>query len=148
MRDAFVSLERHLRPEIPATKPIERGTPSGEPVSTLGEIKRFRAALADAFDVVREALLRRFSEEILGRELQLAPCDVERIARDVLECLVEEAPLRVRVHPDDAPNVSVLEVPVHRDGGLRRGDVIVEVRAGTIDASLSARMEHVMSSVA
>lgn len=155
MPDAFVPLAIYLRTEPrdapePALEPevalraIESG--SHELGDALRETRRFRAALADALEAAREDLLRDFAADVLARELILAPADVEGVARRALERIYEdERPLQLRAHPADAGQLHALEVPIVTDATLRRGDVVLELRQGSIDLSLGARLAAVLS---
>lgn len=149
MADEFVALGAYLHaPEFPAAveeEPSETEVPvEGEPM--LGEIvsqmRRFRAALYDAFATVRGRLLSDIACEVVGRELQLAPADIEAIVRRA--CAQAEAPTCVRVHPLDAPAFSGWTCDVETDTALRRGDVVLCVRDGTIEAALGTRLEGVL----
>ncbi|HKU80912.1 MAG TPA: FliH/SctL family protein [Candidatus Tumulicola sp.] len=113
-------------------------------VEALAGVRRFRAALAEALELQLADLLRDLACEVLGRELQLAPADVAAIARRALEHYAAENPLRLRAHSRDAPGLAALALPVVIDDSLRRGDVTIEVRCGTIDASLGARVEALL----
>lgn len=149
MADEFVALDAYLHASEFAP-PVEEESPEAEvSVETdpmLGEIasemRRFRAALYDAFAATRERLLRDIACEVVGRELQLAPADIEAIARRA--CAQAEAPTCVRVHPLDAPAFSRWTCDVETDVALRRGDVVLCVRDGTIEAALGVRLEGVL----
>jgi len=112
----------------------------------LAEVRRFRAALADALDAQLSQLVCDVACEVLGRDLQLAAADVAAIARDALERFAADVPLRLRAHPHDAGSLASLELPVVADAALRRGDLAIELRSGTIDASLGARLEALLAS--
>jgi flagellar assembly protein FliH len=134
----------------PATPAPERATADGvpEPLSeaeaAFAAFRRFHAALADALEAALHDVLREIACDVLARELRLAPADIAAVAAGVLARFAAEEPLRVRVHPGDLASLPPLTTPVVPDSGLRRGDAILEVRNGTIDASLGARLEAVL----
>ncbi|HEX3551037.1 MAG TPA: hypothetical protein VHT53_11705 [Candidatus Elarobacter sp.] len=109
----------------------------------LRDARLFRAKLADAFDEALPRLLRELAVRVLARELRLAPCDLERIARDVLAL----APaIRIRLaHGDSA---TIPGAPVVRDGALETGDAIVELDGGAVDARLGTRLQLVLEELA
>jgi hypothetical protein len=150
MPDGFVPFSTYVHPEptrapdLQADTEQDRRVPEEAPADlrvALREARRFRAALADAFDAAREDVLRDLAADVLARELLLAPSDLERVARRAFERLCdEERPLRARVHPDDAPAARALDVPIVADATLRRGDLVLELRYGTTDLTLGARL--------
>ncbi len=104
----------------------------------LREARLFRAALADALELQVERLAAALALEVLGRELQLGPCDLQAIAKRLVAERRCEEPLRLRVAPGDA-HISC-GLPVVGDAGLASGDAILECRNGEIDASLRIRL--------
>lgn len=153
MPDRFVPLAAFVRP--PATAdPIEppprvacgdAGRDAGsegaaELAETIGDIRRFRAALADALDAAVETLLLDIAAGVLARELRLAPCDLAAIVTRALERFGESEPLLIRVHPQELAAIGGCGAPVVADEGLRRGDACIDLRSGTIDATLGARL--------
>lgn len=153
MRDAFVPFEIAFAPppdgvpeaasEIEIVElPVTTALPERSDV--LAEVRRFRAALADALDAQLREIVREVACEVLGRELRLAPADVTAIATGALERYAADGPLRLRAHPLDARALETLELPIVADGALRRGDLTIELRSGTIDASLGARLEALL----
>jgi flagellar biosynthesis/type III secretory pathway protein FliH len=160
MHDGFVPLQIALRPPVcDAEEDAESQTPR-EPANAAGPqtpsapsdvdaglaaARRFSAALADALALALERLLRDIAHDVLARELVLAPCDVARIAARALHRYLDEEPLRLRVHPDNVQACVALDVGIVADQSLRIGDAVLEVRSGSIDASLEARLEVVLS---
>ncbi|MGA8533588.1 MAG: FliH/SctL family protein [Candidatus Tumulicola sp.] len=161
MPDGFVALERFFRQAAapsPAGEsaesppPAEMESSDEEPAGgssaaiadVLAAARRFYAALGDALEAAVDELLRDIACDVLARELALAPADVASIAAAALRRYAATAPLRLRAHPEETGALEGLELPVVADAGLRRGDVVIDVRAGTIDASLGARLEHVL----
>jgi len=152
MHDAFVTLDVLLRSE-PPTEGVADAVPEVDSASegvesvpecscreALAAARRFRASLADALDAARDTLLRDVACDVLARELQVAPADVAAIVARALERYANDVPVRVRVHPGDVSFLADCTVNVAADSTLRPGDVAIDVRAGTIDASLGARL--------
>ena len=106
---------------------------------TLRELRLFRAKAADALDAAVHEMLGDVAAEVLARELQLAPADIGRIVNRALKRFAAAEPLRVRVHPHDAQGLH-LALPIRPDESLRPGDAVIELRCGSIDASLGARL--------
>ncbi len=158
MPDAFVPLAAYLRadppprenlPEAAPPEAAECGTaPDDAAAAAFGafvaQIKRMRAALEDACAARIEIFTRDLGATILGRELRLAPVDIAAIIDDALAELRRDLPLGVRVHPDDLHALHPMQLPVIPDAKLRRGDVAIDVRHGSIDVSLGARFEALL----
>jgi Flagellar assembly protein FliH len=107
----------------------------------------FSARLTEALEGAVERLLCDIACDVLARELQLAPADIERIVDRALQRFIAEEPLRVRVHPSDAEGVQCA-LPLAADPQLSRGDAILELRDGFVDASLGIRLETVLREMA
>jgi flagellar biosynthesis/type III secretory pathway protein FliH len=159
MHDAFVPLYVTLAPPFEPAAEDDRDAERAVDASPVGETRanppsdfddalssarRFRAALADALALSLERLVRDIACDVLARELALAPCDVATIAAHALERVLEERPVRVLVHPDDAAACEAIDLPVVCDAGLRAGDVVFDVRCGSIDSSLGARLDAIL----
>jgi flagellar biosynthesis/type III secretory pathway protein FliH len=161
MLDEFVPFEVFLRAPAPETfddsadcvpigddETIASETPvddriadeeAGEMRQALSEIRRFRAALADALDFALEALLHDIAAGVLGRELQIAPADIACIVAQSRRRYADE-PVALRVHPSEVELATATGLAVEEDRQLRRGDATIVLRAGTIDLSLGARL--------
>jgi flagellar biosynthesis/type III secretory pathway protein FliH len=163
MLDAFVPLAEYLHARAPQP-PLEAEigealagephpcaeTPVDEHAACdemLAEIRRFRAALADALDARVEDLLREIAAGVLARELRLAPADVGAIAAHEL-ALAGGPPLRLSAHPDECAALSAFACPVVADPTLLRGDLVIALRSGTIHATLGCRLERALASAA
>jgi flagellar biosynthesis/type III secretory pathway protein FliH len=151
MPEGFIPLDVILRahsPEPPVIEEVEEPTlkPNEcvEQNDALGEVRRFRAALADAFDVALAHLLEDVAASVLARELALRPADLGAIAKTALARYDAEDIVRVRVHPEDTAALCALDVRVVADARLSRGDAILEVRSGTIELTLGARLEAIL----
>lgn len=153
MLDRFVTLSQWLAPS-PAPVELEEAIRELDPHETgaadaaISDVRRFRAALADAVDVAVSDLLRDIAADVLARELRLSPSDLRAIVGRAFERYAVDEPVAVRVHPLDEASLRGLPVNVVVDPQLRRGDVVLVVRSGTIDASLGARLDRVLSSAA
>lgn len=108
------------------------------------EVRLFRARLEDELAIALDALLPDLAADVLGRELRLQPVDLANIVSAAVARYAHEEPLRVRVHPSDAGSMAGLAVEVLCDGEIRRGDAILELRCGTIDATLGARLDELL----
>ena len=153
MGNDFITLSDFFR-QAPLELPAEEAMP--QPACTespddenaanaaLEEVKRFRAGLADAADVLLAAILRDVAADVLGRELQIAPVDVGAIVARSVERFADRAPVSVCVHPDDAAAAANVPLPVACDAALRRGDAVLALREGTIDLRLGTRLRDVL----
>ncbi|HEY2554183.1 MAG TPA: FliH/SctL family protein [Candidatus Cybelea sp.] len=156
----FVPLTALLRPLQPPDEPAAPEVESGadlvrptvhgthaevEYAVTLGAIRRFRAALADALDAAVARLLREIAENVLARELGLRAADVASIVAKARERLVDERIVAVRVHPRDREALAELQIEKIADTSLQPGDIVVELRSGTIDLRLPARLEAALA---
>jgi len=159
MPDAFVPLAAYLFPDPPRCDSTPEAAPpeavecSSAPDDAaaaaafgafVAQIKRMRAALEDACSARIEIFTRDLGATILGRELRLAPVDIAAIVDDALAELRRDLPLGIRVHPDDLHALHTMQLPVIPDAKLRRGDVAIDVRHGSIDVSLGARFEALL----
>ena len=158
MHDTFVPLAEYLRAPAAAStcEAVEEAQPPGEHDAeivaadgegaledALAEVRRFRAALADALDARIEVLLREIATTVVGREIGIAPADVRAIvAREI--ALAGEPPLKIRANPFECDALRRAGYAVAADPAMRRGDLAIELRSGTIDASLGCRLEGVL----
>lgn len=149
MPEGFVSLATMLRARAPQEPcaPSEIVAPQADrPHDDVlaGEVRWFRARLAEAFEAALSRLLGDLACDVLARELALAPANIAAIAAAVLERAADESPVALRVHPDDAPALIGVELPVMRDAALRPGDLVVDLRDGQLDASLGVRLDGIL----
>lgn len=112
----------------------------------MRDLRLFRARIAEAVETAAELLIGDIAAEVLARELELAPANLHRIVDRALQRYFSEEPLRVRVHPADAATIEC-GVPVVADDGLLRGDAILELRDGYVDARLGVRLATVLHGV-
>lgn len=158
MHDAFVPLAEYLRAPIPdSPEPVapEADEPDVEASTfadaesagieeAFSDIRRFRAALADALDVRIERLLGDIAAGVLARELLLAPVDLRAIVAREL-ALAGGPPVKIHARPDECQLLQAFEGAVVADPMLRSGDVRIELRSGTIAATLGCRLERALA---
>ncbi|MBV8491257.1 MAG: hypothetical protein JO199_12075 [Candidatus Eremiobacteraeota bacterium] len=104
-----------------------------------------RASMSEALERALTALLTDIAGSVLARELRLAPADVQSIVSRLLEQFSMEEPACVRVCPADAPRLEGLAFPVRVDATLRHGDIVLEVRNGSIESFLGMRLASALS---
>ena len=140
---------RPVASEAPAA-PVASSEPSSRDDACAGDIdaalrdaRLFRARLADAFDDAAARLLRELAADVLARELRLAPCNLAELVRRA----GEHAPVvRVRVAACDVP--ALAGMPVVADPALGRGDAVLELAGGALDARLGVRLATVLEAFA
>lgn len=145
MREGFRTLADALfEPPVqqstmqPPSKPDDEITRSE--IDAAREIRLFHARIAEAVDAGVERVLCDVACDVLARELRIAPADIAAITERALQRYATDAPVRVRLHPNDAASVKCA-VPVISDGGLMPGDAILELQDGFVDAGLGVRLE-------
>jgi flagellar biosynthesis/type III secretory pathway protein FliH len=155
MGEPFVPLDAFLRPAIAPEAVAQAPIPADEiPCQPAGfsdavaGVRRFRAAVADAVDAAAEAILRDIAATVLARELELAPANLQAIVSGACLRFANDGAAYVRVHPNETALLAGLEIDVVADEGLRRGDALLEVKAGTIDLTLGARLAAVLDALA
>jgi flagellar biosynthesis/type III secretory pathway protein FliH len=112
----------------------------------LRELRLFHARIIEGVDAAVETLAHDIASEVLGRELHLAHANIAAIVDRALRRYFADEPLRVRVHPDEAPMLSCA-LPVVADERLRSGDAVIELRCGSVDATLGVRLAAVMRGI-
>ncbi len=114
-----------------------------EEFELVRQVRLFRACVIEGVEAAVETIVQDIATDVLGRELQLAPVDIEHITEKALQRYLVDEPVRVRVHPDEAASISC-GVPVAADERLRAGDVLIELRCGSVDATLGVRLAGVL----
>ncbi len=152
----FVSLAQYVRREPVAVEAIDETSiaeevpevrddvDASEPASTLAQVRRFRASLAEAFEGALAELLADLASTVLARELEIAPCELRALAQRALEFAACDEPIALCAHPDECSTLNALPVRVEPDPALRRGDLHVIVRCGAYDRSLGVRLDDVL----
>jgi flagellar biosynthesis/type III secretory pathway protein FliH len=156
MPDAFVSLAQYLRAPaneaVPEPEASVEEAPAQAPLpdeygsaldGVLSEIRCFRAALADALDARLEQVLCDVAAGVLARELRIEDADVAAVVALEIE-RAGEPPVRLRAHPEERAALGAFGCPVVADASLLRGDVVLEVRSGTIRSTLGIRLERAL----
>ena len=110
------------------------------------DVRLFHARIIEAVEGTIETLVTDIAADVLGRELLLEPVDVEAIVDRALQRFAAEEPLRVRVHAQDVDRLKC-GVPVVADTQLRPGDAIIDLRTGSVDASLGVRLAALVHAV-
>lgn len=156
MSNDFVPLAVYLQSAVTAPKPsgapqtvrlartqhaVDPPVVTAEHAETIAAARRFRAALADAVDAAVAKLLDAIARDVLARELQLLPVDIDSLVRVAMERCGAENAVAIRVHPDDLEAIADWEAMLRADGSLQRGDVIIELRSGTLDLRMNSRLE-------
>jgi flagellar assembly protein FliH len=116
---------------------------------------RFEEASVPAADEIRETILGTvltLVEDLLGRELALADSPVLDAVRRALALCPSDAPVVVRVHPDDLgeiPADALAGLPdavrVVGDPAIERAGAVAETGPRRIDAQLGAALERVQA---
>jgi flagellar biosynthesis/type III secretory pathway protein FliH len=113
-------------------------------VQLMSDIRVFRARIAEGVEAALDALLADIAADVLARELRMAPADLQHIVDCALTRYQSDEPLRVRVHPDEVNSIACA-IPVVADDDLRTGDAMIELRTGTVQATLGIRLADVLS---
>lgn len=127
------------RAQFDHTRHGELVEPCTEQHELVRDVRLFHARVIEAVDAAVERIVADIAADVLARELLLAPADIDAIVDRALRRFAAEEPLRVRVHPDDAARLHC-GVPVIGDPSLRCADAILELREGSVDASLGVRL--------
>jgi hypothetical protein len=130
------SIRSHQSPHLPHGETAEE--------RTLGEIERFRTLALEHLEHSLDSVLKDIVEEVVGREISLAPVDIENIVQRALRQFERQGPVRLRVAPADVLRVQT-ELPIVADAGLTQGDLVIEVRDGEITSRLAVRLSCAMS---
>ncbi|HEV3156965.1 MAG TPA: FliH/SctL family protein [Candidatus Baltobacteraceae bacterium] len=106
-----------------------------------------RALVYESYERSRVSLLEQLADAVLGRELTLEPIEINELAQRIWESARDAEPIVLRVHPDDAVALDATELPVRSDRSLQRGDLVLELRDGEIDARYAVRRADVIFEV-
>ena len=139
---AFSIVEDAIDPVIEEVLDGGEADESDDAADLLRDVRLFHARIIEAVESAVETLAGDIAADVLGRELLLAPADVEAIVDRALQRYAAEHPLRVRVHESDA--AMACAVPLVVDARLRPGDAVIELSNGTVDASLGMRLATLM----
>jgi flagellar assembly protein FliH len=104
-------------------------------------------------EVVR--LATRIARKVVQRELMTDPTIVHRLAEAALRHVAADGLVRLRVNPDDYAELGTYWARAHgsvendrtyelvADPAIGRGGVVIETRAGTIDAQLETQLDEI-----
>ncbi len=105
------------------------------------ELLLARCAALEAYERAVPRLLERLAQDVLGRELRLAPANLQTIANRVRRAFAAEEPVALVVsHAAALSGISGL--PVRVDPSLAAEDLIVEVCDGELEARFAIRVRH------
>ena len=108
-------------------------------------MRRFRAAVADALEVAVQQLLAEIAENVLARELELGSRRCGRHRGKDARAGQGRKIVAVRIHPRDREALGELAVDAVLDDTLVPGDIVAELRSGTIDLRLRARLDKALA---
>lgn len=156
MSDEFVPLATYLRPAalpiVEVSPARDNETPDASCVRTESDdairaARLFRAAMADALEVAVQRLVRTIARDVLARELELNRADIAGIVTNALERQAGQPVLSIRAHPVDLAALASIGLERVADDTLAPGDILMVLHSGTIDLSLSARLEAAIGAV-
>lgn len=111
-----------------------------------------RLAAREALERAGRTLLATLADEVLGRELALAPLDLEALVARTLASFDDLEPARIVLSQADAPESDAPRLagalPVRTDPALEAGHFIIEVRDGVLDSQHSFRLQTVLARAA
>lgn len=101
-------------------------------------------------------IARLLAERIVGHAIAVEPETLEQMARTTAREVRGARQLRFLVHPDDVERIehalrevaTTMPVTVEGNAALKRGDFELHTDAGTLNASLGARLELLTKSLA
>jgi flagellar assembly protein FliH len=108
-----------------------------------------RPVLAEA-DLALAAAAIELAEVIIGRELEDAPLSARTAVRRALADVDPDDVLAVRLHPDDLAVLAAdanADAALHfiADASLERGDAVVDVPNGSVDARIASALGRARS---
>ena len=99
-----------------------------------------RLAAREAFERSKDVLIASLAERVLGRELALAPAELNALVAEVVEGSRELEPVSLVLSVADAERVRT-QLRTRIDPALAPGDFVVEVRDGALESSLRFRLQ-------
>ena len=134
------------RAEMSLAAASELPSPLPDALDVARELTLLRLAAFEAFERAKRRLLESFAAEVLGRELALAPIDVDALAAEVLARFADLEPVALVLSPSDGRRVHA-PFPVRIDDALRPGDFCIDVRDGIIESTFAFRLAAVLERV-
>jgi len=133
--------------ERPAASPVvvppDRGTRDFAHTDIVADLALLKLAAGEAFERASREVLRRLASDVLGRELMLAPADIDELVRAAISELADAAPVALAISAADAKRVHS-PLPVRIDPALVAGDLVVEVRDGSVESHVLFRFESAL----
>lgn len=129
--------------EAAAVETIECDERAEAEAAILRDLRLFHARIAEGVEAAVHTLLADIAADVLARELQIAPAAIASIVEGALQRYAQEHPLRVRLSPGEAARIAC-SVPVVADERLREGDAVIELRDGSVHATLGVRLGCVL----
>ena len=120
---------------------VAAAPPSARVVAFCEDLALARVAALEAFERGAVRLLERFAQDVLARELALAPADVSALAGRLIAAFEETLPVELVVAPSDATELCC-GIATRSDPSLSAGDIVLVVRDGTVDARLPLRLHQ------
>ena len=152
MAERFVPLAAFVRaapsPVASAAPPVSqppasRGAVDYAQAGVVHELTLLTLAAREAFARAAARLLRELANDVLARELLLAPADVAALVGRAVAAFAEHAPVGIAVSGFDADRVRA-PLPVRVDPRLGAGDLVVDVRDGAFESSFTFRLEDAL----
>lgn len=112
-----------------------------------GDLALMRLAACESFERAARDMLVSFAQELLGRELALAPVDVAALLRRAVASFAELEPVHVVVSPEDESRAAAIPLPLRTDPELAAGDFIIAVRDGALESPRSFRLKAILEGV-
>jgi hypothetical protein len=124
-----------------------RGRPQPlAPPSEFASLALLRLAALEAFERAAARLLEGLAHDVLGRELRLAPADVEALVARARAAFATSGPVAIEVSATDATAVAErFDLPVRIDPALAPGDIVVRVRDGAFESPFAFRLASVLA---
>ena len=145
MSNTFVPLAAYFRPSTPKAACEPPPIVPAECDEAIRAARRFRAGLSDAIDAALPGLLRTIARDVLARELLLAPAEIATVAAAVVERFGAEEVVCVRAHPAELHALRDFKLKCVGDAALQPGDIRIELRSGTIESTVDARLDALLS---
>ena len=128
---------------LPPPPQIVRSVVDFAHADIVHELALMRLAALESFERAKDALLEALAADVLGRELALAPVDVEALVRRAVARFADLEPVSIAVAPSDAERVHAL-LPMRIDAALEAGDLIVDVRDGALESTFLFRLQSAL----
>jgi len=159
--DRFVPLAKYLRATA-APLPAPRASdmmasataefaPSMSPAivdfahaGIVADLTMMRLAALEAFERNARLLIADLAHDVLGRELALAPTDIDALVTRALAAFARSEPVAVAVAPNDCDRVHT-PLPIRADPALSVGDLVVYVDDGAFESPFAFRLADALA---